>query len=82
MRKSAARALGNLGEHAASAVPALTKYLEHHLFYVRSSAADALGNLGEHAASAVPGMTKCLEVSRRTLPCGTVWNETANFSKF
>ena len=45
-------------------VPALTKYLEHHLFYVRSSAADALGNLGEHAASAVPGMTKCLEVSR------------------
>ena len=28
VRHAAAEALGNLGEHAASAVPALTKYLE------------------------------------------------------
>ena len=29
VRSAAAEALGKLGEHAASAVPALTKYLEH-----------------------------------------------------
>ena len=29
VRQTAAEALGELGEHAASAVPVLTKYLEH-----------------------------------------------------
>ena len=35
VRGSAAEALGLLGEHAASAVPALTNYLAHKKPYVR-----------------------------------------------
>ena len=35
VRYSAAGALGKLGEHAASAVPALTNYLAHEKAYVR-----------------------------------------------
>ena len=52
--KSVADALGKLGEHAASAVPELTKYFadEYADRVLRRAAADALGKLGEHAASA------------------------------
>ena len=35
VRMAAAEALGKLGEHAASAVPALTNYLAHEKAYVR-----------------------------------------------
>merc|ERR1712216_8709 len=60
---------GNLGEHAASAVPALTKCLEDvdwevAFAAVRCYAAEALGDLDEHAASAVPALTKCLADER------------------
>ena len=42
MRKAASTALAKLGEHAASAVPQLTTYLEHADADVRKAAADAL----------------------------------------
>ena len=70
MRTSAAYALGQLGEHAKPAVPALTKYLEsddkYHYgtssfeWYVRRSAAEVLGKLGEHSKAAVEALAKCL----------------------
>merc|ERR1719331_730341 len=53
-------ALGKLGEHAAPAVPEITKCLADEDSDVRIAAAEALGELGEHAASALPALTKCL----------------------
>jgi len=57
----AANTLGNLGEHAAPAVPALIECLEDRDPDVRKSAVGALGNLGEHAAPAGPALIKCAE---------------------
>jgi len=59
----AANTLGNLGEHAAPAVPALIECLEDRDPDVRKSAVGALGNLGEHAAPAGPALINCLEDS-------------------
>ena len=42
MRKAAADALGNLGEHAASAVPQLTSCLSDEEKHVRQAATEAL----------------------------------------
>ena len=53
MRQSAASALGQLGEHAAPAVPQLTKCLEDREWKVRFWAAEALGELGERLASVI-----------------------------
>ena len=52
VRKAAAVALGNLGEHAAPAVPALTKLLEGEDGNVRNAAAKALGVSEEDAPAA------------------------------
>ena len=59
VRKYAAKALGELGEHAASSVPALTKCILDR--FVRKNAVTALGQLGEHAASCVPALLQHLE---------------------
>ena len=45
--------LGKFGEHAAAAVPALTKLLGHEHLNVMEAAAEALCQLGPHAAAAV-----------------------------
>ena len=60
-RESAVELLANIIKHAAPAVSALTKCLEHRDRDVRASAASALGQLGEHAAPAVPKLTEYLE---------------------
>eukprot|EP00931_Biecheleriopsis_adriatica_P017574 TRINITY_DN12559_c0_g1_i1.p1 TRINITY_DN12559_c0_g1~~TRINITY_DN12559_c0_g1_i1.p1 ORF type:complete len:952 (-),score=178.80 TRINITY_DN12559_c0_g1_i1:193-3048(-) len=58
-RRSAADALGKLGENAALAGPALEAALQDPDSEVRSNAADALGKLGKYAAAAVPSLVKC-----------------------
>ena len=61
MREAAGVALGQIGEHAASIAPVLTKCLEHEIPYVREAAADALGELGEHAAASIPAVMELLQ---------------------
>ena len=61
MRKAAASALGQLGKHAASGLPAITKYLEHKDPDVGKAAGSALGQIGKHAVSHVPAVSEdCL----------------------
>jgi HEAT repeat protein len=58
-REKAAKALGNMGPSAASAVPALTKaVLEDDTSFVRENAAEALGKIGSNAKSAEPALIK------------------------
>jgi HEAT repeat protein/flagellar basal body rod protein FlgG len=56
----AARALGQLGKAAASAVPALVHALGHSQVHVRLQAADALGRMGPAARDAVPDLVRAL----------------------
>jgi len=59
VRRSAAGALGNIGD--AQAIPRLLKLLEDSDSDVRRSAAEALGKIGD--AQAIPGLLKLLEDS-------------------
>ncbi|OCQ95742.1 PBS lyase, partial [Nostoc sp. MBR 210] len=63
LRRSAAMALGNLGQAAANYVPDILKFLKDEKvdFIVRGGAAQALGNLGQVAAPYVPDILKFLK---------------------
>ena len=55
---AATSALGNLGERAVPALPAITQYLEHEEKDVREAAASVLGKLGANAVTALPEITQ------------------------
>jgi HEAT repeat protein len=54
VRRSAAKALGEMGEIAAPAIPALVEMLEHPAWQSQDAAAEALGAIGPAAADAAP----------------------------
>ena len=61
MRQAGVTALGKLGEHAASAIPALAKYAKHKQEPVRDAAGRAMRLLPVHV------ITKCLEHKGRSV---------------
>jgi HEAT repeat protein len=60
LRKQAASVLGQIGEEARDAIPALTKALGDADVGVRQQAAKALGDIGTPARQAVPSLRKAL----------------------
>jgi HEAT repeat protein len=58
VRRSAADALGNIGDEKAIP-PGLLKLVEEPDYFVRWSAADALGNIGDEKA--IPGLLELVE---------------------
>ena len=61
VRRAAAGKLGEIGEDAKDAVPALTIALQDESRDVRTSAAGALGAIGISAIDAVPALIKTLQ---------------------
>ena len=61
VRRAAAGKLGEIGEDAKDAVPALTIALQDESRDVRTSAAGALGAIGKSAIDAAPALIKTLQ---------------------
>ena len=82
VRRSAAAALGKLGEHAASAVPALTQCLADKIEFVRRGGWGALGRsqagaqLRDSQLKHGPGMRQLQSIARDA-GCTDAWLEVA-----
>jgi HEAT repeat protein len=63
-RRSAAKALGQLGADSKAAVPALTAALKDRDVFVRRFAAQSLGAIGTEARSAIPALKQSLNDPR------------------
>src|SRR5262245_60515983 len=66
-RRSAAKALAEMGPQARDAVPALTETLKDKDLFVRRFSAQALGAIGPEAKSAIPALVGALGESRKEM---------------
>ena len=69
VRRAAADALGELGEHAVPCLEGLTGALMDEELSVRMGAASALGDLGKHAARSLPMLRAALNDSKSPGGC-------------
>jgi len=72
VRRSAARALGEIGPGAKSAVPELVKSLSDNNSNVRRCASEALGKIGPDAVSGVPELAELVKDSNLGVRIGAV----------
>ena len=68
----AAEALGQMGDSADDAIPALVRSLGHINPQVRGNAAEALGKMGDAAASAAPALVKAAQDEDAGVRCQVI----------
>ena len=86
MREFAARALGEMGPEANTAIQAITESLQDNEMSVREAAAQALGSIGSEAKTAIPDLNELLwdknnyvqVAAKKAL--GKIWRRKSNVS--